>query len=78
MKLFVDTSVWSLALRRDAPPEVPEVDILFRTLKVDEEVYTTGMVLQKLLQGFSGPAARDAILTKFGSLPLIVPETKVR
>ena len=76
MKLLVDTSVWSLALRRDAPSDVPEVDTLFRALKGDAEVYTTGLVLQELLQGFSGPAARDAILTKFGSLPSIVPETK--
>ena len=76
MKLFVDTSVWSLALRRDAPSGVPEVGILSRALNGDAEIYTTGMVLQELLQGFSGPAARDAILTKFGSLPLIVPETR--
>ena len=39
-------------------------------------MYTTGVILQELLQGFSGPAARDAILTKFASLPVIVPETK--
>lgn len=25
MSLFVDTCVWSLALRRDRPPDVPEV-----------------------------------------------------
>jgi hypothetical protein len=26
--MLVDTSVWSLALRRDAPPDVPEVRAL--------------------------------------------------
>jgi len=25
LTLFVDTSVWSLALRRDRPPDVPEI-----------------------------------------------------
>ena len=34
------------------------------------------MILQELLQGFSGPTARDAILAKFGSLPLVALETK--
>jgi len=30
LNLFVDTSVWSLALRRDAPPGDPEVAQLAR------------------------------------------------
>jgi len=28
LRLFVDTSVWSLAFRRDAPPDAPEIDCL--------------------------------------------------
>ena len=76
MRLLVDTSVWSLALRRDARSDVPEVGLLLRALEGEFEVYTTGLVLQELLQGFSGPTARDAILTKFASLPVIVPEVK--
>ena len=32
MTLFVDTSVWSLALRRDAPVDAPEVDALTAAL----------------------------------------------
>ena len=28
VSLFIGTSVWSLALRRDAPPKVPEVERL--------------------------------------------------
>lgn len=76
MRLLVDTSVWSLALRRDAPSDVPAVEVLLQALEGDSEVYTTGFVLQELLQGFSGPTARDAILMKFASLPVIVPEMK--
>ena len=57
MSLFVDTSVWSLALRRDAPPEVSQVRRLREAL-ADEIVYTTGLVLQELLQGCRGPRAR--------------------
>ena len=74
VNLLVDTSVWSLALRRDAPPDLPEVRALGRALDAGEMVVTTGLILQELLQGFSGPKARKAILARFGSLPLLVPD----
>ncbi len=74
MKLFVDTSVWSLALRRDAPPAIPEVAFLARALEAGEELFTTGLVLQELLQGFQGARARDRILGAFSAIPLLVPD----
>ena len=74
MDLFVDTSVWSLALRRDATPDEPAVERLRQALDVGEGVFTTGLVLQELLQGFHGPNARDAIVERFGALPLLVPD----
>jgi hypothetical protein len=72
--LFVDTSVWSLALRRDATPDEPAVERLRQALDVGEGIFTTGLVLQELLQGFHGPNARDAIVERFGALPFIVPD----
>jgi predicted nucleic acid-binding protein len=42
--------------------------------KWGEGVFTTGLVLQELLQGFHGPNARDAIVERFGALPLLVPD----
>jgi len=74
MSLFVDTSVWSLALRRDSPGDSPERGRLREALASQEAVYTTGLVLQELLQGFRGPKARDAIIHRFASLPFLVPE----
>lgn len=74
MRLFVDTSVWSLAFRRDAPPALPEVDCLRRALRGEDLVFTTGLVLQELLQGFRGPRAREVILGRFGALPLLAPD----
>ena len=61
MSLFVDTSVWSLALRRDTPGDAPEQVRLREALASQKEIWTTGLVLQELLQGFRGPTARDAI-----------------
>ena len=55
MTLFVDTSVWSLAFRRDAVSECPEVAVLQTALVGDDTIVTTGLVLQELLQGFPVP-----------------------
>ena len=73
MSLFVDTSVWSLLLRRDQPAEVPQVRALARALESGERVVTTGLVLQELLQGFSGAKAHDQIVDRFAAFPLLVP-----
>lgn len=72
--LFVDTSVWSLTLRRDAPGEVSEVVALIRAIERGDALLTTGLILQELLQGFSGPKSRELILEHFAALPLLVPD----
>ena len=74
MTLLVDTSVWSLALRRDAQTQEPEIQALIEALGGTDVVVTTGLVLQELLQGFSGPKAASAILERFNSLALLHPE----
>ena len=71
--LFVDTSVWSLALRRDPSPEVPHVRRLRDALSEGEAVHTTGIVLQELLQGCRGPRDKEQIVERFTALALIVP-----
>ncbi len=74
MNLFVDTSVWSLALRRDIPADEPEVERLRDALRSGEGVFTTGLVLQELLQGFAGPRDGGAIVSRFEPLPLLMPD----
>lgn len=74
MTLFVDTSVWSLALRRDVPQGSPQVFALGDALAAGEAILTTGLVLQELLQGFAGPKARAQILERFSAVPLLVPD----
>jgi predicted nucleic acid-binding protein len=76
LSLFVDTSVWSLMLRRDAPAQSAEVRELARALAAGEMIVATGLVLQELLQGFSGPKARQAILDGFAALPLLAPDRR--
>ncbi|GFE84737.1 ribonuclease VapC [Steroidobacter agaridevorans] len=71
MSLFVDTSVWSLFLRRDQPADLPEIVALRRALESGERIVMTGLVLQELLQGFSGPKAREQIIDRFAAFPLL-------
>ena len=74
MTILVDTSVWSLALRRDVELESPEVQALKDALAGAELVVTTGIVLQELLQGFSGAKASRQIIERFAALALIQPD----
>jgi predicted nucleic acid-binding protein len=71
--LFVDTSVWSLAFRRDQPTEGPEVGALVAALEDRDGVVTTGLVLQELLQGFRGPRQHARIVAAFEPVPLVIP-----
>jgi len=73
LSLLPDTSVWSLAFRRDNPSG-DEVRALTRALDAEESVATTGLILQELLQGFSGPKMHEGILDRFASLRYLAPD----
>jgi predicted nucleic acid-binding protein len=74
LSVFVDTSVWLLALRRDVPASTAQVAALIGMLENGDPILTTGFVLQELLQGFSGPKAQEQIIERFSALPLLMPE----
>ena len=74
MSLLVDTSVWSLALRRDGAKTQPEVAALRTALQGADQVFTTGFVLQELLQGFLGPKARDQLVERLAALAFLQPD----
>ena len=76
MNLLVDTSVWSLALRRDRPADVPEVTRLGLAIDRGESLLTTGLILQELLQGFADATAQQQIIDRFAAFPLIVPDRR--
>lgn len=45
-----------------------------RAIERGDALVTTGVILQELLQGFSGPKARELIIEHFSALPLLVPD----
>lgn len=73
MNLLVDTSVWSLALRRDAPSVHGAVGVLREALLGGDGIFITGIVLQELLQGFHGPKDHARIIEHMQALPLLEP-----
>jgi len=73
MTVLVDTSVWSLALRRAGPERVAEVDALAELLRGADLVATTGIVLQELLQGSVRADTRELILERFRRLTFVMP-----
>ena len=73
MTLLVDTSVWSLAFRRDAPPDTPEVKALRDALGGNDIVVSTGLILQELLQGFIPRRAQTQIDERFAGIGLVYP-----
>lgn len=74
MSMLVDTSVWSLALRRDAEQSAPQVAALRGALLGADQVFTTGLVLQELLQGFAGPKARAQLVERLSALAFLQPD----
>ena len=73
MTIFVDTSVWSLAYRRDTPSDQVEVNMLRSALTGGDAVVTTGMILLELLRGFVPVKAQKTIQAAFDALELIEP-----
>ena len=71
--MFVDTSVWSLALRRDTLPDHPAVALLHKALTESDNIVIAGIVLQELLQGFHGPKDQARIVERMQALPLLNP-----
>jgi hypothetical protein len=72
MTVLVDTSVWSLALRRDHTAGIPAVAHLTMALESDL-VVTTGLILQELLQGFLPERSQSEIRRHLGALPAVQP-----
>lgn len=58
MSLLVDTSIGSLAWRRAVEHSAAEVIALRHALLGANPVFSTGLKLQELLQGFAGPKER--------------------
>ena len=74
MNVFVDTSVWSLALRRGNPTPSLQVAYLMQALETGELVFNMVIILQELLQALSWPKSGPKVFKRFATLPFRLPE----
>ena len=71
MRILVDTSVWSLALRRSSGIVNEEAVALKTIIEQGEEIYLLGIILQEVLQGIRNPKDFLALKEYFKAFPLI-------
>jgi predicted nucleic acid-binding protein len=74
MSVIVDTVIWSLALRRNAPGQNLQITDLFQSLIRNNQVNLLGSVRQEILSGLKTPEQfnrlRD-VLRAFPNIPLV-------
>jgi predicted nucleic acid-binding protein len=68
--ILVDTSVWSLALRRDHATDSREVAILSAAIERGDACLT-GTILQEVLQGFPDAARTRRLVDYLAPFPLL-------
>ncbi len=70
MSVLVDTSVWSIALRRDRPPPGREIEALRAAIERGD-VCLLGVILQELLQGFPSLDRTHRLAERLSPFPLL-------
>jgi hypothetical protein len=68
--VIVDTSVW-IDFFKDR--STPEVHLLEKTLEEEEDIFTTGLILQEVLSGIKKKREREAVKSNFRQFILIMP-----
>ncbi len=76
MRVLVDTSVWSLSLRRKGPRQHLTVEKLAALLQADEDVVLTGLVLQEILQAFRSDSSFRQVARYLEPFPLLELERR--
>jgi predicted nucleic acid-binding protein len=71
LKAVVDTSVWSLVLRKRGPAAHAQVVKLRRLFDDQEDVAITGAILQEVLQAFRDDQTVSEVTRYLGPFPLL-------
>jgi predicted nucleic acid-binding protein len=73
MKIIVDTSIWSLALRRQSEIVNQEAVLLKTLIEEGNDIYLLGIILQEILQGIRTPKHFYSLTEYFRNFPFIEP-----
>ena len=71
MRVLVDTSAWSLALRRDARHDHTSARTLADLISAEEDLFVTGIVLQEVLQGYRAELEARRVAAYLSSVALL-------
>ena len=71
MRVLVDTSVWSLALRRKDGGDGKEARVLKKLIEQGEDIFLIGIVLLEIFQGIKRSDQFQALKKYFEPFPLI-------
>ncbi len=71
MTILVDTSVWSLSLRKDGPANHPAVEKLQRLILDAQNIVLLGIILQEILQGFKQAGTFSKVNSYLDAFPLL-------
>ncbi|MFY9268747.1 MAG: PIN domain-containing protein [Candidatus Manganitrophaceae bacterium] len=74
MNVVVDTSVWSLALRRRSQESPSSVEKLTRLIQDGESIFLLGIILQELLQGLRAQKDFNRLREYLAAFPLVEPK----
>jgi len=73
LSVIVDTSVWSLALRRKEPSSHPEVKRLTELIADGQPIFLLGVILMEILSGIREPSQVQRIRRTLDAFPLLEP-----
>ena len=76
MKILVDTSVWSLALRRKQTHETQTVAQLRQFIEDGESIFLLGAIIQELLAGITDDQLFDRVAEHLANFPMITLERR--
>jgi predicted nucleic acid-binding protein len=71
VKVIVDTSIWSMALRRQSASGTPEAALLKRMIEEGESIFILGIILQEILQGVRLPGGFRQLKEHLDAFPLL-------
>lgn len=74
MRILVDTSVWSLALRRKKDANSSAADLLKDYIETGEHVCLIGIILQEILSGITNDKLFSHLEDHLSAFPLVAVE----
>ena len=77
MNVIVDTSVWSLSLRKEGYDKHPTVIKLIELIEQNADIYMVGVIFQEILQAFRKENVFNRIVKYLESFPLLNVDRRI-